>query len=318
MLLDDDRNAAAGSNVPSVCTPLGSDMRLLLGLLLCIFVAAAWVTTRPIAPFRAEELSEAGDLVRGQQVFAAGDCASCHARPGQSDRLLLGGGLALGTFRVPNISPDPVDGIGRWQTADLANALIAGVSPKGKHYYPVFPYTSFTGMTLSDIADLMAYLRTLPPAAGKAPDHELALPFRIRRFIGFWKLLFFREGSTRPHPSGDPVLDRGAYLVEAVAHCAECHSSRNLFAAIKPKTRFAGGVDPENVGFIPNITPAGIGDWSEAQVAEMLRTGMTPDQGPVGSSMADVTTNTALLTEGDRAAIARYVKQLPVRPTARP
>lgn len=288
--------------------------------------AVLWVLTRPHVPFAADDprLQQSGDAARGQLIFAAGDCASCHATPGQSDRLRLGGGLALaspyGTFRVPNISPDPVDGIGRWRTVDLANAFVGGVSPQGAHYYPVFPYPSYTGMTVEDIRDLMAYLQTLPPVSGRPPPHDLSLPFRIRRFVGLWKLLFFREGAStaEPPPRDDPVLARGHYLVETLGHCAECHSSRNVFGAVKTSTRFAGGIDPEGTGFIPNITPARLGRWSEADIAEVLRSGATPDHGPVGSSMADVVTNTASLPAADRDAIARYIKSLPPRSTPHP
>jgi mono/diheme cytochrome c family protein len=280
--------------------------------------------TQPRAPFTAADqpLQDQGDPQQGRLVFAAGDCASCHASPGQSDRLRLGGGLALtspfGTFRVPNISPDPIDGIGAWSATDLANAMIGGVSPRQTHYYPVFPYPSYTGTHLEDVKDLMAYLRTLQSVKGRPPPHDLFWLFRIRRFVGFWKILFFREGHSEAELSGDTLHDRGGYLVETIGHCAECHSSRNVFAAIKPKTRFAGGPDPEGTGFIPNITPNHIGDWSQDDISEMLKTGVTPDHGRVGSSMAEVVTNTAKLPQSDRDAIARYVKSLPSRPTPHP
>jgi mono/diheme cytochrome c family protein len=255
-------------------------------------------------------------------IFATGGCASCHSSPGQSDRLRLGGGLALaspfGTFRPPNISPDPIDGIGGWSATDLANALIGGVSPGRQHYYPAFPYTSFTGMTVADIKDLYAYLKTLPNVSGRAPPHDPALLFRIRRFVGFWKLLFFRQGQSSAHLDGDPVHDRGAYLVESIAHCAECHSTRNVFGAIRPKSRFSGGVDPQGTGFVPNITQKRLLLWSEADIATMLKTGNTPDHGRVGSSMSDVVTNTAMLPDSDRDAIARYIKTLPPLPTPPP
>ncbi|KAA0687975.1 alkylated DNA repair protein [Neorhizobium sp. P12A] len=263
-----------------------------------------------------------GDVVHGQLIFAAGDCASCHATPGQSDRRRLGGGMALaspfGTFRPPNISPDPLDGIGRWTVVDLANALVSGVSPQHEHYYPAFPYTSFTGLAVPDIRDLYAYLMTLPKVSGRAPPHDPSILFRIRGFVGFWKLLFFREGQSAAQLSGEPVHDRGAYLVESVSHCAECHSSRNVFGAIKSDTRFAGGVDPQGTGFVPNITQQDLGKWTEHDIATMLKTGDTPDHGRVGSSMADVVTNTAMLPESDREAIARYIKALAPIPTPRP
>jgi mono/diheme cytochrome c family protein len=223
-----------------------------------------------------------------------------------------------GTFRVPNISMDPVDGIGSWRTIDLANALLSGVSPTKAHYYPAFPYPSYAKMQIEDVRDLMAYLRTLPAVSGRAPPHDLTLPFRVRRFIGLWKILFFDRKPVDSDPNRGDSWNRGQYLTEAVAHCAECHSSRNLFGAIKPKTRFAGGVDPEGVGYIPNITPTRIKDWSEADVAEVLKTGNTPNHGRVGSSMSDVVINTAMLPQRDRDAIAVYIKSLPARDTPHP
>jgi mono/diheme cytochrome c family protein len=301
--------------------------RILLPPLLLFFAAGAvvaWLITAPRLPFAADDtrLQGEGDADRGRLIFAAGDCASCHARPGQDDRRSLGGSLALaspfGTFRAPNISPDRNDGIGGWTTVDLGNALVGGVSPRGTHYYPAFPYTAYAGMAPADIRDLAAYLRTLPPISGKAPPHDISMIFKVRRFVGFWKLLYFKEGGTVPPPSGDAVRDRGAYLVEALAHCAECHSTRNLFGAVKPAARYTGGPDPEGVGFVPNITPAGIGHWSEGDLATMLKTGLTPEHGRVGSSMLDVVTNAAMLPPSDRDAVASYIKSLPPRPTPRP
>ena len=286
---------------------------------------AAWLITVPRPAFARDAeapLDETGDPAKGKLVFAAGDCASCHASPGQSDRLRLGGGLALaspyGTFRAPNISTDPVDGIGSWRTADLANALLSGVSPTGSHYYPAFPYSSYAKMGLGDVNDLIAYLRTLPAVTGKPPPHDLAFPFQIRRFVGFWKFLYFDRRPIASDPHRGEAWNRGQYLTEAVAHCAECHSSRDIFGAIKPKTRFAGGKDPEGVGYIPNITPTRIGGWTQQDIAEVLRTGTTPNHGRVGSSMADVVTNTAMLPQSDRDAIAVYIKSLPSRDNPQP
>lgn len=292
---------------------------------LAILGAASWLLTEPRPAFSEDAdsaLQEAGDPSKGRLIFAAGDCASCHASPGQPDRLRLGGSSALaspfGTFRVPNISMDPVDGIGNWRTIDLANALLSGVSPDGSHYYPVFPYPSFAKMQVGDVRDLMAYLRTLPAVPGKAPPHDLALLFRIRRLVGFWKLLFFNRTPIIPDQKREAPWNRGQYLVEALAHCDECHSSRNLLGAIKPETRFAGGEDPEGAGYVPNITPTRIGTWKQQDVAEMLKSGNTPAHGRVGSSMSGVVTNTATLPQSDRDAIAAYIMSLPARPTPRP
>lgn len=273
-------------------------------------------------PTSARELNEAGSAERGRLIFNAGDCAACHASAGQADRLRLGGGLALaspfGTLRAPNISQDPKDGIGLWRTADLANALLSGVSPGDTHYYPVFPYTSFSHMRLEDVRDLMAYLRTLPRVSGRPPPHQLAFPFNIRRLIGMWKLLFFHPTRISRNPAHTVDWNRGRYLVEAVAHCAECHSSRNILGAIRESTRYAGGQDPEGVGFVPDITPRGLGSWSEHQWLDFLSTGTTPDLRIVGSSMAPVLADTATLPESDRRAMVSYLRTLPDRPGSLP
>ncbi|WP_034462822.1 cytochrome c [Afipia sp. P52-10] len=286
-------------------------------------LCAGLITTpRPAFTTVTAELDAPGDAERGRLIFAAGDCSSCHASPGQSDPLKLGGSMALaspfGTMRVPNISPHPQDGIGTWSTRDLANALLSGVSPRAEHYFPAFPYPSYVKMRVADVADLMAYLRTLPPVAGKAPPHELSFPFNIRRFVGFWKVLFLDTDPIVEDPAKSAAWNRGRYLVEAVAHCAECHSSRNLLGGIREDTRFAGGPDPEGTGFIPNITPARLGSWTEADIAELLLSGRTPSGDTVGSSMKSVVSNTAKLPPSDRAAIATYIKSLPFRPTPSP
>jgi mono/diheme cytochrome c family protein len=280
---------------------------------------AAWVASapRPVFPAAVQDLDEAGDLGRGKRVFDAADCASCHASPGQPDNTRLGGGMALaspfGTLYPPNISPDPVDGIGRWTTRDLANALLSGVSPSGTHYYPAFPYTSFTHMGLEDVRDLVAYLRTLPPVTGRTPPHDLPFPFSIRRAVGLWKRLYFVPGPIAPDPSRGAAWNRGRYLAEALSHCAECHSPRDMLGGVRSASRYAGGQDPEGAGYDPNITPAAIGHWSREDLIRVLTDGMTPDLRMVGGSMRSVVETTAQLPETDRAAIADYIISLPPR-----
>lgn len=301
--------------------PIGAATSLLL---LAFAGMAAWIVTMPQPAFRADTpaLERAGDVSKGRLVFVAADCASCHARPGQADPLRLGGGMALaspyGTLYVPNISSDPLDGIGRWRTVDLANALLSGVSPQSRHLYPNFPYSSYAHMTLDDVIDLRAYLRTLPMVSGRAPPHELAFPFNVRRFIGVWKLLYLDRTTIRPDRARAAAWNRGRYLVDAVSHCAECHSSRNLLGAIKERTRFAGGRDSSGTGFVPNITPTGIGNWSEDDIVRVLTDGRTPDLRTVGSSMASVVEDTQKLSDADRHAIAVYIKTLRPKSTAAP
>jgi mono/diheme cytochrome c family protein len=235
--------------------------------------------------------------------------------PAQPDRLKLGGGLPIpspfGTFHVPNISPDPNDGIGRWTEAEFVTALLKGTSPRGTHYFPAFPYASYQHMKPDDARDLFAWIRTLPAVAGKAPDHDVPFPFNIRRNLGIWKLLFLDGKPFTPDAAQSAQWNRGAYLVNALGHCAECHSPRNLLGGIVDRQRFAGGPNPEGQGWVPNITQKGLGEWSVKDIAYLLETGQTPEGDTVGGSMTRVVRNTSQLSAEDRNAMATYLKSLP-------
>ena len=255
------------------------------------------------------------DLANGKELFYAGGCASCHAVPHQPDKTLLGGGLALnspfGTFYVPNISPDPKDGIGAWSEAEFITALTKGTSPEGEHYYPAFPYTSYRNIGYDDLRDLFAFLRTLPPVSGRVRDHDLPFPFNIRRTLGLWKLLFLSGKPWQSDPSQSAEWNRGAYLVYGPGHCAECHSPRNAFGAVIDSLRFTGGPSPDGNGGVPNITQFKLKTWSVTDVAGVLEDGMTPDSDRVGGNMIEVMRNTSKLTAADRMAIATFIKSLP-------
>jgi mono/diheme cytochrome c family protein len=273
-----------------------------------------WLTALPPMPI-VIAADYAPNLANGQEIFNAGGCSSCHAVPGQPDRTRLGGGLAIpspfGTFYAPNISPDPVDGIGRWSAADFVEALTRGISPDRENYFPAFPYTAYRHAKIGDIRDLFAYLKTLAPVAGKVRGHDIAFPFNIRRNITIWKWLFMDDESFKPDPARSAQWNRGAYLVNALAHCAECHSPRNFLGGIIAAQRFAGGPNPEGKGSVPNITQKGLSDWSAVDIAYLLETGQTPDGDSVGGSMARVIRNTSQLSVADRNAIADYIKSLP-------
>jgi len=284
-------------------------------ILAVLGAVAFWLLTIPASvPAQALAPREA-DLANGKTMFHAGGCASCHAIPKQEDKTRLGGGLALkspfGTFYVPNISPDPKDGIGTWSEAQFVSALMKGTSPDGGHYYPALPYTSYQHMRVEDVRDLFAYLKTLPPVTGRAPDHDLPFPFNIRRTLGLWKLLFLDGKPFVPDASKPAAWNRGAYVVNGPGHCAECHSPRNLLGGIVTSQRFAGGPNPTGEGWIPNITQKGLSDFSEKDVAYLLETGDTPDGDSVGGQMTDVVRNMAQLSPEDRNAIALYIKSLP-------
>jgi mono/diheme cytochrome c family protein len=277
-------------------------------------VAAFWFLTIPQTVAASALLAHTPDLANGKTLFNVGGCASCHASPGEKSRTRLGGGLALktpfGTFYPPNISSDAKDGIGAWSEAQFVTAMKKGTSPRGTHYYPAFPYSSYQRISDDNILDLFAFLKTLPPVQGRARDHDLPFPFNVRRFVGVWKFLFLDGQSFKDDPSKSRQWNNGAYLVNGPGHCAECHSPRNLLGGIIEHQRFGGGPDAEGKGWVPNITQKALANWSVKDIAYLLETGTTLDGDSVGGSMADVVRNTAQLSDDDRLAIATYIKSL--------
>jgi mono/diheme cytochrome c family protein len=289
---------------------------ILVAVLAVIGAAAFWFITMP-QTVSADVLGPyPPNLDNGKTMFLVGCCASCHATPNQEDKTRLGGGLGLkspfGTFFTPNISPDRKEGIGGWSEADFVTAMWKGTAPDGSHYYPAFPYTSYQRMKLEDVRDLFAYLKMLPPVEGKPRDHDLPFHLKVRRLLGGWNFLFLDGQQFKPDPSKSEEWNRGAYLVNGPGHCAECHSPRNVFGAIIARERFAGGPDPEGGdGWVPNITPAGIGDYSQRDIERILETGDMPDGDSVGGAMTAVVDNVSKISAADRAAIALYLKSLP-------
>ena len=279
-----------------------------------VAIGLFWILTIPHTVPASALPPHQADLGNGKTLFLAGGCSSCHATPGQKDQTKLGGGMALktdfGTFYPPNISSDRDDGIGAWSEADFLTAMTKGTSPQGEHLYPVFPYTSYQRITYNDLRDLFAYLKTLPAVKSDIDDHELSFPFSVRRLVGLWKLLFLDGLPFQPDPSKPDDWNRGAYLVNGPGHCAECHSPRNFLGAIIPNLRFSGGPSPDGEDWVPNITQFKLSKWSEADFAEVLATGMTPDD-RVSGPMREVVRNTSQLTPEDRQAMAVYLKSLP-------
>jgi mono/diheme cytochrome c family protein len=278
-------------------------------------LAAFWALTIPATVPARALAPHTPDLGNGKEMFHAGGCAACHAVPKQPDKTRLGGGLALrspfGTFYIPNISPDRQDGIGTWSEAQFISAMTEGTSPNGQHLYPAFPYTSYKNIRFDDLRDLFAYIKTLPPVAGRVRDHDLRFPFNIRRMLGLWKLLFLGGEPLKPDPAQSAQWNRGAYLVDGPGHCAECHSPRNFLGAVIPGLRFTGGPSPDGQGGVPNITQYKLKDWSLAAIVDTLETGMTPDADRVGGAMVEVVRDISQLTAADREAIAVYIKSLP-------
>ncbi len=296
-----------------------------LGAFCLVAAGVAYAATAPRAlPQEVIASLPAGDATRGETWFWAGGCASCHAEKGAEgpDRLGLGGGRVLktayGDFTVPNISTDPRDGIGDWSAGDFANAMLRGVSPEGEHYYPAFPYTSFTRMRVEDIADLWAFWQTLPAVAGVAPGHDLAFPYNIRRGLGLWQLVFLSDAPAVALDGADAETTRGQYLAEGPGHCGECHTPRNFAGALDTSRWLAGAPAAEGDGKVPDITPGpgGIGDWSASDIAYFFESGFLPDYDSVGGSMVEVQENLAMLEPSDREALAAYLKAVPEHASA--
>jgi mono/diheme cytochrome c family protein len=286
----------------------------LAALLVAAGAVAAWFVTAPrrLSAEVAAAVSEPGDPEAGKNIFYIAGCESCHMSPGQPDPLRLGGGTELktpfGSFYPPNISPDKRDGIGSWSAADFADAIMAGASPRGKNLYPALPYTSYCRMSIKDVRDLFAFLRTTPPITGRAPPNALIFPFSIRRAVGFWKLLYMPriDHPLAVDPTGEEAL--GRYLVEGPGHCAQCHSPRDFLGGVIEQRRLTGGLLPDGKGKAPNITAQGLKDWSEDDIVTALSTGFTPSGDALGGPMALEVRSLSHAPAPDLAAIAHYLK----------
>ncbi len=250
-----------------------------------------------------------GDAQRGKYLATAGGCVGCHTEENAS---AFAGGRALktpfGVFYGPNITPDVQHGIGRWTEADFIRAIRLGERPDGANYFPAFPYPSFTRLTDDDARDLWAFLRTLPPSSRANKAHELHFPFSWRSLVSVWKWLFFTPG---PAPDNEPqAFKRGAYLVEALGHCGECHTPRNFLGGTKRERLLAGGKTPDGKR-IPNLTPTRLKKWDDQELKEFLQTGLTPDGDVASEVMGEVIRNsTSQLTPEDLAALVAYLRSL--------
>jgi mono/diheme cytochrome c family protein len=280
----------------------GSVARFLIATVLAASAAFAWAQ---------------GDAKRGEYLAKAGGCVGCHTAEGDKAAPFAGGRALktpFGTFYGPNITPHPAAGIGRWSEADFARALREGLRPDGAHYFPAFPYPSFTRITDADVRDLWAYLRSLPPNARASREHDLRFPFRWRFLVLGWKWLFFSPGPFAPAPGRAAEVNRGDYLVNALGHCGECHTPRNFLGGPVRDRLLAGtakGKGPEGKR-VPNITPAKLKEWSNKELRDFLLTGITSDGDVVAEMMGEVIRNTtSQLTPQDLGAVIAYLRTLP-------
>jgi mono/diheme cytochrome c family protein len=262
--------------------------------------------------------AEDAAIARGEYLINAGGCVDCHTED-IDDAIPLAGGRAIespfGIFFSPNITPDVGTGIGAWSDNDFVNAFWEGEDPDGHHYYPAFPYTSYTGVSREDLLAMKAYLFSLEPVENTAPEHELAWYISTRLAAGAWKMKNFDSERFVADPDQPEQWNRGAYLVRHLGHCGECHTPRSRLGALQYDRELAGNPNGPDDEKIPNITSDrsdGIGKWSASDIEYFLQIGMLPDGDFVGSDMsAIIDHNTSKLTKEDRLAIAAYLKATP-------
>lgn len=258
--------------------------------------------------------AEADRIARGEYLARAGDCVACHTAPGGQP---FAGGREMktpfGSISTPNITADKKTGIGTWSDDDFYRALHEGIRKDGAYLYPAFPFPWFTKVTREDVLDIKAYLFSLPPLDAPRKPLKLAFPFNVRDGLIGWRAAFFRAETFKPDPAKSEQVNRGAYLVQGLGHCGECHNSHKLLGASDWSGRLEGG---EIQGwYAPNITSAphqGIGGWTDAQMVAFLKTGAAPRQGIVLGPMQE-TINDSLhyLTDADLGAIAAYLHSVP-------
>lgn len=283
--------------------------------LFILFIVLVQFTTPQ--PAIGAEQNKTTEIERGNYIFDLAGCAGCHTDKKSAGPLLAGGRkfeTQFGTFYSPNITPDLNTGIGKWKYSDFARAVREGISPDGYNYYPSFPYTAYNKIADDDLKALWAYLQTVSPVVKNNLAHDLIPPFSWRFLISIWKFINFDQSALPPITDKSSSWLRGRYITEALSHCRECHTPRNIIGGLNMDMDYAGTAkNPEGIT-VPNITPdqdTGIGKWSVGDIDILLRIGMLPDADFVGGVMGEsVSHSTSKLTDSDRSAVIEYIRSI--------
>lgn len=259
-------------------------------------------------------------IKRGEYLARAGDCIACHTVRGGKT---FAGGLPMltpfGTMYTPNITPDDQYGIGKWTADDFYRSIHSGRSKDGSLLYPAMPFTAYTKVTRADSDAMFAYMRSVPPVNVESRPHEMRFPFNQRNLLIGWRVLFFREGEFKPDPTKSVEWNRGAYLIEGLGHCSMCHTSINPLGGPVNSAAFGGGLIPLQNWYAPSLTSnkeAGLGDWDNKDVADLLKTGVS-QRGAVFGPMAEVVHNSLqYMTDADIGAMTVYLKSIPQKKEA--
>ncbi len=283
-------------------------------------LAFAGSKTVPLAQYNGHptgvpaDFTDTDKLARGKYLTEAADCQACHTTEGGQP---FAGGRAFvtdfGTLYSPNITPDKETGIGDWSDADFLKAMHEGIGKGGLRLYPAFPYAAYTYLTDEDALAIKEYLFTQPAVKNTAPQNQLGFPFNQRWLMGIWAAMYDPNKRFEPHPDHSPEWNRGAYLVEALGHCGDCHTPRTAFQSLDNRHKFAGGASEGWRAYnLSSDKESGIGTWSEEDLVRYLSTGHSMDRGSAFGPMAEaVHLSFAKMTPSDIKAIAEYVRSVP-------
>src|SRR5262245_2099799 len=295
--------------------------RTLSGLLVILLLGAAcffYFTQQPaIAPSAGQSSFDAALIARGSELAMIGNCNVCHTR---ADGTPYAGGRPMatpfGTIYATNITPDPDTGIGSWSEAAFLRAMREGVRRDGAHLYPAFPFDHFTKVSTDDLRAVYAFLMTREPVPADTPPNSVPFPFSVRALIAGWKLLYFKPGEFKSDPALTAELNRGAYLVEGLAHCGACHTPRNWLGAERNDHYLSGGEAEDWHAPALNSASTAPVSWSAEQLVTYLRHGFVQPHGVAAGPMKAVVDNLGHVSEANVRAIAAYVGAILAPPTA--
>ncbi len=305
------------TKAPTISTR-GASRATVAVLLLGVVAAAAGAAQPQHAPRADTSSPSVSAIERGRYLARLGDCASCHTASGGKP---FAGGMYLptpfGQISVPNITPDLKTGIGAWSDEEFYRAMHEGVGRQGEYLYPVFPFPWYTKVTRADVLAIKAYLFSLPAVAAPRAPLKLTWPASVRESLGAWRAAFFTAGEFQPLPGQSPEVNRGAYLVQGLGHCGECHNQHNVAGVSRWSGTLEGG--PIEGWYAPNLTDnkqEGLGVWSTAEVAQFLKTGSSPHGGTALGPMQEVVQRSlSHLSDPDLLAIGAYLKSVPGKET---
>ncbi len=267
------------------------------------------------------DLARLSPAKRGEYLTKAADCEVCHTAKGGAP---YAGGFAFklpfGSIYSTNITPDRETGIGAYSDTQFIAAVREGRRRDGANLYPAMPHPSFALMTDADAVAIKAYLFSLPPVRAPARANTLAFPFNSRALMGLWTLAFNRDKRFEPNTERSAEWNRGAYLSEALAHCSDCHTPRNLAFALDHRGKFAGAVTGGWYAYnISGNKDSGLGGWSDDALTAYLATGRAPGHGAASGPMGEVVDHSlAHLTPGDIKAMATYLRSVPAEDSGLP